>query len=162
MLRNQSAYRRLHSTESVLTVVFSDIIQALDSGGVVLLSLLDLSAAFDCVDHDILLARLRQSYGFDSSVYDWLSSYLSERSQHVRCGRISTAPQTIKYGVPQGSVLGSLLFVLYTADIGRIIQSHGLSSHFYADDTQTYIFAKPDNLDILREATVSCIDEIAI
>ena len=83
-----------------MTVVFSDIIQALDSGGVVLLSLLDLSAAFDCVDHDILLARLRQSYDFDSSVYDWLSSYLNERSQHVRSSSKSIAPQTIKYGVP--------------------------------------------------------------
>ena len=69
MPRNQSAYRRHHSTEYALTVVFSYIIQALDSEGVVLLSLLDLSAAaFDCVDHDILLARLRQSHGFDSSV----------------------------------------------------------------------------------------------
>ena len=113
-----------------------------------LLSLLDLSAAFDCVDHDILLARLRQSYGFDSFVYDWLSSYLSERPQHVRCESKSTAPQTIKYGVPQASVLGPLLFVLYTADIGGIIETHGLSSHFYADDTQTYIFGKRDNLDI--------------
>ena len=107
-----------------MTVVFSDIIQTLD-----------LSAAFDCVDHDILLACLRQSYGFDSFVYDWLSSYLRERSQHVRSGDKSTAPETIKYGVPQGSVLGPLLFVLYTADIGRIFESHDLSSHFYADDT---------------------------
>ena len=136
--------------ESASTVVFSDIIQALDSEGVVLLSLLDLSAAFDCVDHDILLARLRQSYGFDSFAYDWLYSYLREWSQHVRSGGKSTAPETIKYGVPERSVLGPLLFVLYTADIGRIIESHGLSSHFYADDTQTYTFGKPDNVNILR------------
>ena len=70
MAHNQSACRRHHSTESALTVVFSNIIQALDSGGVVLLSLLGLSAAFDGVDHDILLARLRQSYGFDSFAFD--------------------------------------------------------------------------------------------
>ena len=98
-----------------------------------LLSLLDLSAAFDCVNHDILLARLRQSYGFDSSVYDWLSSYLGERSHHVRSGSKSTAPQTIKYDVLHGSVLGSLLFVPYTADIGRIIESHG--SHLISTPT---------------------------
>ena len=98
-----------------------------------LLSLLDLSAAFDFVDNDILLARLRQSYGFDSSVYDWLSSYLSERSQHVRSSGKSTASQTITYGVPQGSVLGPLLFVPYTADIGRIIESH--DSHLISTPT---------------------------
>ena len=117
---------------------------------------------FHCVDHDTLLARLRQSYGFDSLLYDWLFSYLRERSQHVRsCGK-SAAPETIKYDVPQGSVLGPLMFVLYTADIGRIIDSHRLSSHFYVDDAQTYIFGKPDNVDVLREATVGCLCEVAM
>ena len=87
---------------------------------------------------------------------------MRKKSQFVSSGGKSTAPETIKYGVPQGSVLGPLLFVLYTAHSNRIIESHGLPSHFYADDTQTYIFGKPDNVDILREATVSCIDEVAM
>ena len=158
---NQSAYRRHHWTEFALTVVFGH------NSGIGLRRCHATLATWPVYSFRLrrprhTLAHLRQSYGFDSFVYDWLSSYLRERSQHVCSGGKSTAPKTIKYGVPQGSVLGPLLFVLYTADIGRIIKLHGLSSHFYADDTQTYIFSKPDNVDILCEATVSCIDEVAM
>ena len=139
MPRNQSAYRQHHSTKSALTVVFTDIIEALDSGNVALFSLLDLSAAFDCVDHDIIL-HTPTSYGLDLHVFNWLSSHLRGRSQHVHsCGK-STVPEVIKHGMPQRSVLGLRLFVLYTANIDKIIELRGLSPHFTADDTNIYIY----------------------
>ena len=117
MPRNQSAYRRNHSTESALTKVCSDIKSAIDNGNLVLLSLLDLSAAFDCVDHEILLNRLSHSFGTQSKVLKWLTSYLTGRTQCVHLsGKISFV-ETMRYGVPPGSVLGPLLFLLYTAGI---------------------------------------------
>ena len=77
MPRNQSAYRQNHSTESVLTKVFSDIMSAIDNGNLVLLSLLDLLATFNCVDHEILINRLCHSFGIQSKVLKWLPSYLT-------------------------------------------------------------------------------------
>ena len=80
----QSAYRAHHSTETAVLKVLSDILLALDSGNLVMLTLLDLSAAFDSVDHHTLLQRLRKSYGLNGKVIDWFTSYLSDRVQHVR------------------------------------------------------------------------------
>ena len=80
---NQSAYRKCHSTETALTAVFSNIIEKLDKGNLVLLAMLDLSAAFDCVDHEILLNRLKRSYGIQSLAHSWIKSYLTDRTQRV-------------------------------------------------------------------------------
>ena len=96
--------------------VLADILLALDSGNLVMLTLLDLSAAFDSVDHNTLLCRLRTSYGLRDACFDWFKSYLSGRTQYVRSTSTSSKPSEVQYGVPQGSVLGPILFLLYTAD----------------------------------------------
>jgi len=102
----QSAYRHHHSTETALLKVLSDIYAAVYSQQVVLLGLLDLSATFDCVDHEILLRRLRVRYGICGTAYDWIASFLHRRSQQVLYrGRLSAEWQLL-LGVPQGSVLG--------------------------------------------------------
>src|SRR6218665_2486260 len=138
--RFQSAYRRGHSTETALLKVFSDVVNAIDSGQLALLSLLDMSAAFDTIDHYILMQRLSLSFGIKDRALSWLESNIKGRTQSVHLSRDETSPRLVTCGVPQGSVLGPLLFVLYTADLERIIETHGLLHHCYADDTQLYFF----------------------
>src|SRR6218665_2195965 len=110
----QSAYRAFLSTETVLADILSDILLALDSGNLSLLSLLVLSAAFDTVDHDILLQRLRLSFALSSTALGWITSYLTDRQQCVRHAGSSSTTTILTCGVPQGSVLGPILFLLYT------------------------------------------------
>ena len=136
----QSAYRVGHSTETAVLKVLSDILLAIDSGDLSALVLLDLSAAFDTVDHDILIRRLKTSYGLSGMVLQWFQTYLVGRSQCVRTGLSASLLTLIVCGVPQGSVLGPILFLLYTADLILLIRGHGLCPHLYADDTQIYGF----------------------
>ena len=138
-----------------------DILLAVDRGDLAVLTLLDLSAAFDTVDPAILLRRLDVSYGLGGSVHCWFSSYLSGRTQHVRCGSTRSVPTIVLFGVPQGSVLGPILFLLYTADLIRLVESHGLSPHMYADDTQVYGSCRPDATAQLQARVSSCIADVA-
>ena len=135
----QSAYRERHSTETALLNVQSDILTALDSGSGAVLLMLDLSAAFDTIDHGILLSRLNSLYGISGDALDWFKSYLSNRVQRVIIGDTVSECKSLNFGVPQGSVLGPKIYCMYTKPISDIIAGHGLSHHCYADDTQLYI-----------------------
>ena len=112
------------------------------------LVLLDLSAAFDTIDHNILLARLSTTFGITGTALGILTSYLSGRSQFVSINSNSTTPSPLTTGVPQGSVLGPLLFCLYTTPLGYLISSTPISYHFYADDTQLYISFNSSESDL--------------
>ncbi len=120
----------------------NDIICALAAKKAVILILLDLSAAFDTVDHTLLLRTLTQ-HGITGVVYTWFESYLCNRSQHVYIDKIKSDNNVLDCGVPQGSVLGPLLFTLYTASLGRLLRREQMSYHLYADDTQLYIAFEP-------------------
>ena len=131
---HQSAYRRHHSTETAVTKVYSDILGAADDGKLSLLILLDLSAAFNLVDHSILLKRLESTYGFDGLTLEWFKNYLSDRSFNVRCSGTKSDFVDSSVGVPQGP----LLFSLNTGDLERIVMNYKLGFYQYADDTQIY------------------------
>jgi len=124
------------------------------------LVLLDLSAAFDTVYHDILIRRLKTSYGLSGVVLQWFQTYLIDRRQYVRTGSSASSPTLIVCGVPQGSVLGPILFLLYTADLILLIQGHGLCPHLSADDTQIYGFCRPSASLELQNTVISCVDDV--
>ena len=157
----QSAYRAHHSTETAVLKVLADILRAVDSGELAALAMLDLSAAFDTVDHETLLTRLKKSYGLGGCAHDWFQSYLSERFQSVHCGGTSSTPTLLICGVPQGSVLGPILFLLYTADLLRLIRTHHLHPHLYADDTQIYGNGHPADTSTLQSRVSACISDVA-
>jgi hypothetical protein len=112
---------------------------AMEQRKVSALVLLDLSAAFDTVDHSILVERLSSFFGFCGKSLSLLSSYLTDRSQSVQIDNVKSPPVKLPTGVPQGSVLGPLLFSLYVAPLSQILSEEGVDFHFYADDTQIYI-----------------------
>ena len=130
----QSAYRADHSTQTLLLRVTNDLLMACDQGSVSILSLLDLSAAFDTLDHNILLKRVRLTFGISDVVLRWLESYLTERNQTVLAGGRASQPTVLRYGVPQGSVLGPVLFTMYITPLGHVIRHHKTLYHLFADE----------------------------
>ena len=130
----QLAYRHKHSTETALIKVQNDILSALDAGSSAILLMLDISAAFDTIDHDIT-----------GDALVWFRSYLTGRIQRVVIENAVSGDQELGFGVPQGSVLGPKIYCMYTKPVSDIIQRHGLSHHSYADDTQLYMIMDYSN-----------------
>lgn len=160
--KNQSAYRHFHSTETALVRVNNDLLKAVDDHQEAVLVLLDLSAAFDTVDYNILLKRLDEEYGICGTALQWFSSYLQNRKQSVIIDNEISEPIILDWGVPQGSVTGPVLFLLYSGPIQDIIDAHGLSGMIYADDTQLYIMMKPSERSNVLARLEACIRDIKI
>ena len=156
----QSAYRPNHSCETALLRVHNDLLQAVDRNQEVILVLLDFSAAFDTIDHEIFLRRLNHRYGIGGTALKWFESYLEERTQSVSVGEAISAPRTLRYGVPQGSVAGAPGFTYYSAPLSDVIKQHGLNHVIYADDTQVYLLFEPGNRDSKIELLERCIRDI--
>ena len=122
-----------------------------------------MSAAFDTVNHKILLSRLSESYGIKGMALKWFNSYLTNRKQFVAINNAVSSVWDQNVGVPQGSVLGPILYVLYTSPVADIIKSYGLSYHFYADDSQLYIaFSHNSHQQLLdaKECIERCVADI--
>ncbi len=145
--------------ETALVKMTNDLLLASDQGCVSLLVLLDLSAAFDTIDHDILIDLLQNYTGIQGQALRWFRSYLSDRYQFVYLNGEASQLSTVKYGVPQGSFLGPLLFSLYMLPLGNIIRKYGISFHCYADDTRLYISTKPDETSKLSKL-MECVKNL--
>ena len=131
----QSAYRPKHSTETTLVQIHEDLMQAVDSRRGVLIVLLDLSGTFNTLDYSTLLRRLR---AISLAVLAWFMSYLVGRTNSIKIRNVISAPVIIQHVVPQGSVLGPLLFNIYLLHIADIFDRNQIRYHIYADDTQLY------------------------
>ena len=156
----QSAYRKNHSTETAVLCVLDNLLTKADERLVSLVALLDLSAAFDMLDHCILTERLKTTFGIRGVVLDWFNFYIRGRFQSVAVEG-STSPQCpLLYGVPQGSVLGPVLFTLYSQPLSDTISNHMCDFHKYADDTELSKSAPSEEFSSTQSSVVACIDDV--
>jgi Reverse transcriptase (RNA-dependent DNA polymerase) len=118
---SQYANTKYHSIETILLAVHYHTIRAINQRQNTCLCLIDLSTAFDTIDHSILTERLSSWFGISGTVLNWIKSYLSSRSFHVKIKNSPSSVLQLSYGVPQGSVLGPLLFTLYITPLSTVI-----------------------------------------
>ena len=155
----QSGFRKGHSTETALVKVINDLRVSADNKNVSVLLLLDLTAAFDTIHHTILIQRLEHWIGLSGTALSWFHSYLTGRSYFVNLADFDSDKHDICSGIPQGSILGPLLFSLYILPLGELIADHGVNFHFYADDTQLYLSVAPDDPRAL-DPLLACVTSI--
>ena len=157
----QSAYKKDHSSETLLIRIWNDLLVATDQKDCTIMVMLDLSAAFDTVDHQLLLKILRNEIGLRGTVLSWFKSFITGRSQRVRINNITSEEILIKFGVPQGSVLGPVLFNIYIRSIYLYVQKLGFNIHGYADDHQILISFKPSSQSLVLVYEIQkCIEKI--
>lgn len=147
----QSGFKTSHSTKTALLRVFNDVFITTDSGDCVILVLLDLTAAFETTDHEILLFLLEQWVGIRGRALECFRSYLVGRNFCVSLGGYSSSSAPLLSGVPQSSVLGPLLFSLYLVPLGSMLKKHSISFHCYADGIQNYIPLTKHDLYSVRQ-----------
>jgi len=125
--------------------MYNKLVSAISLQQVPWLCRLDISAAFDTIDHNTLIKRLSVWFGFTDTALTWIQSYLSSRSFSVKISDASSQSYPLTCGVPQGYVLGPLLFILYTTPLSSLIKGSLVGQHLFADDTQLFISFSPNS-----------------
>ena len=159
----QSGYRPNHSCETLMVRMTDDIFKEIHSDNIVIVVLLDLSAAFDTIDHDLLIDKLLKDFGISGQALRWFKSYLDHRSFCVKIDKSLSDFLCLLFGVPQGSLLGPILFILYIKFLQKIAAKYGLSIQLYADDSQLYISfhpCKPSEQQDVTDRVNRCLQEI--
>ncbi|XP_055388140.1 uncharacterized protein LOC129616511 [Condylostylus longicornis] len=146
LCKEQSGFRKAHSTETSLTWVLNEWRKETDSGKMIVAVFLDLKRAFETISREILISKLK-SYGIRNKELSWFSSYLSSRSQRTKLKDVYSDARFLDLGVPQGTILGVVLFLLYINDIQNVLIHSKVC--LFADDTLTYIVGK--NADIIEQ-----------
>ena len=152
----QSAYRPNYSTETALLRIVNDLLTAMDNNKICFLTLLDLSAAFDTIDHQIVFTRLQHSFGISGPALSWFSSYLCNSTHAVTINSLQSEHTTLHYGVPHGSLLGPVLFILYTQPLFNLVRKHAVNHHTFADDNQLYKISTLDAIHQSIETLQNC------
>ena len=156
----QSACRPGLSTKTALLKVVNDLFLSLSKGNISVLALLDFYSAFDTIDHHILVHRLHTDVGFTDAVLQWFSSYMTNRAHYISPSNHCSAFAPVHSDVPQGSVLGSILFTMYIEPLSAIIDSRSIIHHSFADDIQLQMSAPPDRISELLHSMQSCIGDV--
>lgn len=157
----QYGYKRYHSTETLLLKVVNDTLVGFNSKSATILLLLDLSAAFDTVDLQKLLNILEHEFGIKNTALKWFKSYLTGRTQRVRINGSISESVDVLYGVPQGSVLGPILFNIYIRSLYSVIDAAGFSTSGYADDSNAkQTFPICFQYDIITQQLPKLMDQI--
>ena len=150
-----------HSMETAMLCIQNEIHLLLSKGMPTTLVLLDLLADFDTIDHDTLLSCLLTRFGFTGTVLGWFTTYPLHRFQSVKIGSVISKCFKLNFGVPQGSVLGSLLFSLYTCPLSQEFANYmDVKYHFYADDSQLFIHLSPGKCANSFHQLKACLNDI--
>ena len=156
----QSAYRKHHSTETAVTIVHNEIVRSTDAGFVSALVLLDLSAAFDTVDHAILLEVLTERFGVENLELDWFRSYHTGCTQTFTTPSGSLTPVALTCSVPQGSAIGPNEFIVYTKDVKETIDRFIINHHLYENDSQLLAYMKINAVTEHRRRLETCVESL--
>ena len=160
----QSAYRSGHSTETALLKVTNDILLNMDTQEVTLLTLLDLSAAFDTIPHNLFVERLQKDYGISGAPLEWFRSYFTDRQQQVVIEGVTSDAVPLDTGMPQGSGLGPWGYTKYNKNLGQLIRMLLIIYHMFADDSQLYTKLNPrcpESQIRAKEKLENCLNKVS-